>query len=259
MPYIAPSVKKAFEILKTISTTKEGVGISELARDLKMPKSTVHGMVSALEDVGAITRDPSTKRFALGSTLFELGRLAYSQLDLKDIARPFMEDLMERTQCSVFLGILNREHVTIVEIIESRADLKITSPIGATIPLLAGAVGKVFLSEMGEEQALKVIKGKGLTSYTEKSIIDPQHYLDELARVRREGYATDDEEYIPGVRAVASPIKGSGHMLSAIWVVGFRASLDEEKMKILVVETRRAAESISNTARRLSVSHPKKS
>src|SRR5512134_2454760 len=113
--YFAPSVKRAFEILKLVSARKEGVGISEIARGLGIAKSTVHGMTSALEEVGVVLRDPVTKRYTLGYTLFELGKNAYSQVDLKDLARPMAEELMERTNASVFLGVLNWDHVTILD------------------------------------------------------------------------------------------------------------------------------------------------
>jgi IclR family KDG regulon transcriptional repressor len=243
--YFAPSVKKAFEILKVVSSSREGMGISEIARDLKMAKSTVHGMTSALEELGAVLRDPFTKRYTLGFTLFELGKRAYSQIDLKDFARPVMEDLMEKTQASVFLGVLNRDHVTILDVVESRDDIKITSPIGTTLSLLAGAAGKIFLAQMEEAQAVKLIRSKGLTRYTEKTITDPEQYLQEIRIVRMQGYATDDEEYLMGVRAVAAPIKGVGHLMSAIWAVGFKASLDEGKMKALTAQTKEAAERIN--------------
>jgi DNA-binding IclR family transcriptional regulator len=70
-------------------------------------------------------------------------------------------------------------------------------------------------------------------------------YYQELKRVSQKGYAVDDEEYILGVRAVASPIKGLGQLKSAIWVVGFKASLDEKKMQSLTRETQKAAGAIS--------------
>jgi DNA-binding IclR family transcriptional regulator len=118
--YFAPSVIKAFEVLKLIASAKEGMGISEIARGLDMAKSTVHGMTSALEELGAVRRDAATKRYTLGFTLFELGKTAYSQVDLKDLARPIMEALMEKTDASVFLGVLNWDHVTILDIVEPR-------------------------------------------------------------------------------------------------------------------------------------------
>ncbi|MGD2125387.1 MAG: IclR family transcriptional regulator [Desulfobacteraceae bacterium] len=237
-------MRKAFKILKLVSSASEGMGISEIARGLSMAKSTVHGMTSALEELGAVMRDPLTKRYTLGLTLFELGKKGYSQIDLKEVARPVMEDLMEKTQASVFLGVFNWDHVTILDIVESRNDLKITSPIGTTIPLLAGAVGKVFLAQMEEEQTIKLIRSKGLIRYTGNTITDPDQYLQEIRSVRWQGYATDDEEYILGVRAVAAPIRGVGHLMSAIWVVGFKASLDEDKMQALTAYTKASAEAI---------------
>jgi DNA-binding IclR family transcriptional regulator len=153
---------------------------------------------------------------------------------------------MEKTQVSVFLGILNRDHVTILDIVESRQDLKITAPIGATIPLFAGAVGKVFLASMEEKQTEEIIRLKGLTRFTENTIVDLEHYNQELKSVRKHGYAVDDEEYIMGVRAVASPIIAVGQLMSAIWVVGFKAGLDEKKMKALIKATKKAAEDIRN-------------
>ncbi len=245
--YQAPIVKKAFQILKLIAKTDRGLKISELSRDLGISKSTMHGITTALEGLGALTRNPLTKRFTLGFTLFELGRSAYSRIDIKDLARPFMEDLMEKTQESVFLGVRNGEHVTVLDIVESIKDLKITSPIGTTIPLMAGATGKVFLSLMRKKQVAEIIKSKGLHKYTENTITDHDLYLKEIMSVKEKGYAIDNEEYISGVSAVAAPVAGKGHLKSAVWVVGFKASIDEDKLKALAKETKDTAELISRS------------
>ena len=243
--YGAPSVKKAFAILSAISSAKDGMGVSDLAKKLKMAKSTVHGMTSALEELGAAMRDPLTKKYKLGFALLEIGRSAYSQIDLQTSARPVTEELMERTRTSVFLGILNWDRVTILDIVESRQGLNITAPVGSAIPLFAGAVGKVFLASMPEQQAAKIVKSKGLPRFTDKSIVDLDVYFNELRQVREEGFAVDDEEYILGVRAVASPLMGLGQLRSAIWAVGFKASLDEKRMQTLTGETQKAAKTIS--------------
>ena len=243
--YGAPSVKKAFAILSAISSSKDGLGVSELAKNLKMAKSTVHGMTSALEELGAVMREPVTKKYKLGFTLLEIGRSAYSQIDLQTSSRPVTEELMEKSRTSVFLGILNWGQVTILDIVESRQDLSITAPVGSTIPLLAGAVGKVFLAAMTKEEAAKTINSKGLPRFTENSIVDQEKYFNELKKVRENGYAVDDEEYIMGVRAVASPLTGLGQLRSAIWAVGFKASIDEARLNDLAVETHNAAKTIS--------------
>ncbi len=243
--YGAPSVKKAFAILNAVSSSRDGMGVSELANKLKLAKSTVHGMTSTLEELGAVMREPRTKKYKLGFTLLEIGRSAYSQIDLKTAARPVTEALMEKSGTSIFLGILNWDHVSILDIVEARQDLNITAPVGSNIPLLAGAVGKVFLATMDREQASRIIRSSRLPRFTDNSIADPELYCMELEQVREKGYAVDDEEYIMGVRAVASPLTGLGQLRSAIWAVGFKTSLDDSRMKALAKDTLKAAKSIS--------------
>lgn len=243
--YQAPSVKKAFQILGLLADNPHSMGISELAKRMGISKGTVHGITAALEDLGAIIRDPGTKRYTLGLTLFELGRKAYFQIDLNELARPIMDALMEKTQESVFLGVLSVDHITILDIAESPQELKITSPIGTTLLLTAGAAGKVFLAAMKEEKVLEIIRQKGLPQYTQKSITDPVQYMAELRHVKERQYATDDEEYIMGVRAVAAPIQGGRDQMAAIWVVGFKASLDDEKMERLAKEIKKAVAEIN--------------
>ena len=90
-----------------------------------------------------------------------------------------------------------------------------------------------------------MINSKGLTKFTEYTLTDQKQYIQEIREVRKKGYATDYEEYTLGVRAVASPIRENKYYQSAIWVVGFKTSLDDEKMKSLIKETKKAAEQIS--------------
>ena len=245
--YKAPIVKKTFQILNQIARHKKGISISDLSRKLEISKGTVHGITSALQEQGAIARDPRTKRYTLGHTLFELGRAAYGRIDVKDIARPFMEDLMVKTGESVFLGVKNVDHVTIIDIVESSSDLKITSPIGTTIPLLAGATGKVFLAHMSEAQVTHLLQSKGIRRYTENTVTRITEFVKQTRAAEKNGFAIDEEEYISGVRAVAAPIHNNGSLLAAIWVVGFSPSMDDEKMTSVIKAVKEAAHSISQT------------
>lgn len=248
--YQAPTVKKAFSILRSVARSDMGIGISQLAQSLDISKSTVHGVIGALEAVGAVNRDPVTKRYTLGLTLFELGRSAYARIDLKDVARPVLESLMKKTDESVFLGIRNGDHVTILDMVEPAHVFKITASVGMTIPLLAGATGKVLLAVMGIEKAGEFIKLNELPKFTGHTINDPARYLEAVEAVIEKGFGVDDEEYLTGIRATAAAIKNHGHGSSAaIWVVGFKSGIDRTKFNKMAVETRRAAEMIS---RRLS-------
>ena len=243
--YQAPSVKKAFQILALISNTDLGVGISEIAKRLRMSKSTVHGLTAALEEVGVIIRNPTTKRYSLGYTLVELGKNGLSRIPLRELARRHIEELAEETSETVFLGILRDDYIFILDTVESKKELKITAPSGTKMSLSAGAIGKLFLAFMEEKRVLRYLKTKGLTRYTENTITDLDKYLTEIAEVRKKGYAIDREEYLQEVRAVAAIIKPQDAPLGAIWVVGFSSSLTDDKMEITIKQTLKTADVIS--------------
>ncbi len=245
MAYQAPSVKKAFQILELVARRDNRLTISDLSRELGIGKSTVHGITQALEGIGAIVRNGETRRYTLGMTLLELAHAVYARIDLKDVARPVLENLMRSTRQSVFLGIRSGDRVLIVDIIESTQNLKITAHVGARLPLLVGATGKAFMASMTENEAAEWVRTSGLRQDTERSITDPGRYLEEVCNVRNSGYALDDGEYLQGVRAVAAPIQSPGRPVSAIWVVGFSRSMKTEKMMAIAAATKDAAEAIS--------------
>ncbi|MCK4767689.1 MAG: helix-turn-helix domain-containing protein, partial [Desulfobacula sp.] len=113
--YKAPIVKKALRILKAVANTNQGMRISDISSQLDISKSTVHGITAALEEQGALKRDSITKRYVIGLTLIELGKMANAKIDLIKIARPHMEELMEQCQETVFLGLRNGNKIIIVD------------------------------------------------------------------------------------------------------------------------------------------------
>ncbi len=157
---------------------------------------------------------------------------------------------MQETDETVFLGILKDDHIFILDVAESTKELKITSPSGTKIPLSAGATGKVFLAYMEEKRALRYLTANGLVKYTENSITDLDRYLHEIEEVRKKGFATDREEYLQGVKAVAALIRTEGPVLAAVWVVGFSSSITDDKMGYIVERTRKAADAISQDLKR---------
>ena len=248
--YSAPSVKKAFQILSAISDASNGLGISDLAKQLKIGKSTVHGITSALEELGVLIRDPHHKKYSVGYALLELGRRAHTRIKLRDVARIPMERLMEKVGETVFLGIMNGDHITILDVVESHHEMKITSPPGTRLPLLAGATGKAFLAHFEEKKVKEIIQRMGLVKFTPKAIVDPKKFLKEVEEAKKKGYAIDDEEYIPGVRAIAAPIQAASLPPAAVWVVGFTSSLNDQKMEKAILEIRKSAQDICHSIRR---------
>jgi DNA-binding IclR family transcriptional regulator len=242
--YEAPAVQKAFELLAMVADSAEGLGVSELSTALGYSKGTIHGIVQALLKAGVLDQSPQRKKLFLGPAIVELAFKSRSYRRTIQLAQPLLDHLRDRVGQTVFLGMLSRSRVMIIAAAEASNPLKISSPPGTSLPVLAGALGKMFLSQFDDKKALQLISRYGLTRYTQKSITDGQAYLKELARVRREGYAVDDEEYLPGVRAVAFSLGNHRGLSLALWAVGFAGSMDRQAMPGIVREVLETAEKL---------------
>lgn len=245
--YSAPLVYKVFSILEELARSGPEMGISDLSRSLNISKSTVYGITQALLDLGAVLQDPQTKKFRLGPTLARLGSRVTAGADVRAAALPFMEDLSRDFRETIFLGTSDERGITIVERVESPAVLKISAPVGTRIPLFAGAAGKVFLAGMKDSDLKKLLSEKSIPGFTGNTVTDAGEYLREIQRVRREGYATDFEEYIQGVNAICLPVQDPwGKPMAAMWMVGFSHSFAGEKMDRAVAAIAQAASRISD-------------
>jgi DNA-binding IclR family transcriptional regulator len=213
------------------------MGISELARQLGFSKSTTHGLVQALLEVGALEQSPGRKKLFLGPAMVELAFRNWNYFRVAEHGQSFLDELRDRINQTVFLGAISHTRGLIIATAEARNPLKISSPPGTTIPWLAGAVGKVFLAQQDEEEVMRLINKKGLPRFTAQSIVSANKYLAELSIVRKQGYAIDNEEYLPGVRAVSVGLGNHRGLPLAIWVVGFSDSMNENLMPQIIQKT----------------------
>jgi DNA-binding IclR family transcriptional regulator len=242
--YKAPAVQKAFELLKLVAEARSEITLSDLARKLGYSKGTTHGMIQALLQAGALVQGPARGGYFLGPALVELAFRSWNYFQVVEHAQPVLNELRDRIGETVFLGVLSRSRGLIMATAEAAKPLKISSPPGASIPLLAGAVGKVFLAQQRRDQAIDIIREHGLTRFTPRSIVCEEDYLAQLDIVRQQGYAVDEEEYLAGVKAVAVALGNRRGLPLAIWVVGFVDAMGPEAVSRIAAETLRAAEGL---------------
>ncbi|MBU1276019.1 MAG: IclR family transcriptional regulator [Proteobacteria bacterium] len=241
--YRAPSVGRALKILELVAQSSDGLGISELSRHLGISKGTVFGLCKQLEAGGALSRDPGSKRYGLGPLVATLARRGFAQASLRDAAGPEMTRLCGRLDESVFLGIMGRGEVMVVEARQPPEQIRISAGPGTRLPLLAGAVGKVFLA--GQPPAVvEEVLAHGLPRYTPQSVVDPKEYHRQLEQARRRGYAVERDEYLTGIWGVAVLVGSAGGMASALYVVGFTSSLEPGRLEEVASETMESARRI---------------
>src|SRR4051812_11395290 len=178
-------------VVKAFSDDEYEIGISNLARRLALPKSTVHRLASTLVDAELLEQNPETGAYRLGLALFDLGMLVRRKMSFVNEARPYLRALMERTGESVHLTVLDHAAVLYVNNIASPQAIRMQSNLGARVPAHCCSEGKVLLAHADAEVVEQVIAG-GLLPRTPKTIVRVQQLRNELATVRSRGYAVDD-------------------------------------------------------------------
>lgn len=242
------SVRRALAVLRAFETPAHTRGVSELSRELRLSKSTVHLLAKALEREGFLERDPATRRYQLGPAVFRLA--AAAQPDLRLVAREPLHSLYSDTSFAAYLAILVSGRAVVVERAAPTLSFLAALDVGTPLPLHSSALGKVLLAWMpaGEQEpALEELKRSGFPSLTPSTIKSLSELRRELLRVRETGTAWDREESLPGVVCLAAPVRGpSGEVTAAVSVAAPAWSVAAgEPATVLESLVRRTAETIS--------------
>lgn len=242
-----PAVLKAFRLIEMISLSDRPLGVSELSRRLSMGKSTVHGLVTTLETLGVLEAVNGSKRYVLGPRLAALCSRSENQADVRQVAHAALERLAAATEQTSFFGVPTDGHVTILDIVHGRPTLSISAPVGTSIPLLAGAVGKVVLASWDAQRRKAFLRENVLPAFTPSSIVRPEAYEVAVVATQTKGAAVDLDEYVEGVRAAAAPITGAGRKLvGVLWVAGFSRNIDDDRLDAIAATLVHEASEISS-------------
>jgi DNA-binding IclR family transcriptional regulator len=200
------SVQKALDILNLFELSSPELSVTEIARQLSLPKSTAAGLIATLETNHYIDQNPENQRYRLGLKLLERGAVCLSHLDLRRLALPHMEKLFTSYNETVNLGILDGNQVLYVERLLSTRSLGFHSEVGKREPVHSTALGKAMLAFFSVEELCEFLDHYPLFPITPYTIIDRDLFTAELARVRQRRYAIDDQENEIGGRCLAAPI-----------------------------------------------------
>ncbi len=229
--YKAPAVHKAFQLLRAVAESQNGMRLVELAARVGCSTSTTHGLVHALLREKALIQGDDPHKLFLGPLIADLAFTDWNYVKVSRLAQPIIDGVRDRVEATVFLGVRIRKRVMITATAEATESFRISAPAGTTIPLFAGAAGKVFLSQENAERIVELAGERGLPKYTPHSIVNMEDYLAELQRVRSRGYAIDDEEYLSGIRAVAAALHNRRGLPMAIWVVGIAGNMGLTRLR----------------------------
>lgn len=228
------STDTMFAILETIQS-HDGAGVTEIASELGVSKSTVHSHLSSLLENRCVVKEGTT--YHIGLRFLNFGGYARNRNGRYDIIKPEIDGLVEETGESA--KMLVEEHGRGIYLYQARGDraVKTDSHVGTEVYLHCTALGKAILAHLPEERVHEIVDRHGLPEKTPKTITDRNALFDELEAVRSRGYARDDGERIPGIRCIAAPIRmDGGEVLGAMSVSGPTKRLEGERFRTEIPE-----------------------
>lgn len=228
------SVARAAEIIRCFLREPE-LGISEIATEMDLNKSTVFGLVNTLASYGYLEQVESSKKYRLGITLFELGNLVLSRIDVRSEAKEICASLAMKYPAAVHIATHSEGEVIYIEKMDRSNMLIGASSVGRRAPMYCTGVGKAMLAFLPEEYLQQRVFNRTLQRMTEHTITKKSDLRKELEKIRQTGVAVDREEIELGLTCIAAPILNHNgvaeYAVSLSFPYGKINDVDQEKVK----------------------------
>ena len=225
------SIQRAVKILNLFDNNIKYLGVSEIARKLKINKSTAYRIVRTLKKEELLIQDEETHKYRLGYKILDIANRMRKQYGDKDIAIEEMKKLRDKSGEAVLLSVYTHMGGVCIEKVDTKNAIKLTSKPGHTTPLHSGATGKILLAYADEKEIEKVLSQK-LESYTESSTTDKKKIRKQLKEIRKQGYVVSWGEVDRGAIGIGAPILDEeGNILYGLSLVG-----PEDRIKNLGLE-----------------------
>ncbi len=250
--YRVPSVERAFQLLEEVGRAPNGMTFAEIVEQTGIPKTTAFMLVSALRELGVIAQHEA--HYTLGPMLAKLGGQALRRLDLRTVAIPYMQRLVEQTAFTAHLGVLSGQDLVFIDKVESDRFIQFLTYPGMTQPFYLSSLGKAVAAFLPETEFETLVAQCHFVRKTNYTISDAETFRQVAVTIRKQGYATEDEENEEGVRCIGAPIfDRDGRVAAAVSVTAVRSHLPMEAFPRIAALVIAAANGISL---QLGCSHP---
>ncbi|MED3572293.1 IclR family transcriptional regulator [Cytobacillus praedii] len=225
------SVSRALDIIKLISWKKGGLGVTEIANQMDINKSSVYRILSTLVQYGYVEQDKGTERYKLGYQFLEVSSRLLESLDIRTEAKPFLQELEKETNEVIHLVVYDQGEVVYIEKLDGNEALRMHSKVGKRAPMHCTSVGKAILAYLPADSVQEILERKGLPVHTVKTITDKNVLAEELAEVKKKGIALDLEENENGITCIAVPIFDHlGKVAAAVSISGPTIRMNETRL-----------------------------
>ena len=245
----AGAVPKALRVLEAVAARKRPMSIAEVAAALDMPQPTAHRIVATLEKLGFLGREPGKRRIVEGARFVTLGLNVLQAAAGSGTRHAVLAALAKKTGESCNLGVMANGHVVYIDRVESQWPLGLRFETGSRVPLHCTAIGKLLLSRLPETALDAYLANGTLTRYTATTITDARRLKAELARIRRQEFSVDNQEFMSGVVCIAVPVAGAreGGVPAGLAISAAEARLTLSGVKRFLPDLRAAAAKLARS------------
>jgi len=240
------AVERALAMLEAVAQEPEGLSNAEISRKLQMPKSSASYILRTLETQGYLNRDEGSGKYRVGLKILSLSRGALSGIDVREVALPIMRHLVEQTNLTCHLAILDGPEAVYIEKVEPTGFIRMDTWVGRRMRVHATSVGKALVAHISQERLEKIIRERPMEKRTPKTITTFPKLLKDLEKVRAQGYAVDDEENNMGARCVGAPVfNQSGTIEASVGLSGTINQVHAQTMPRILEHLKDAARHVS--------------
>ncbi len=211
---MSATLEKALVLIEAMSKARQPVGVTQLARELHLNKSTVYRLLEILCQQGYARQDAVARNYMLTTKLWELGVSVLRNISVHSVAPDLMQACADETGETLLLTIPDGPHALVIARSQSTQPLQILSPIGSRVPLHVSSVGKAMMVDWSDDRIRDHARGHA-TPVTARTITDPEALLAEVQGARARGFAVSMDEWNEGVSGVAAPIRDAGGAIVA--------------------------------------------
>ncbi|MDD3141794.1 MAG: IclR family transcriptional regulator [Lachnospiraceae bacterium] len=238
-------LERAFDILEVLAMAEGSVGISELAKSTDMSKSTIYRLVSTMYERGYVDKTIESE-YTIGAKMFETVSYHINSLELQTESKPYLANLRREVDLTTHLGVLDGPYVVYVEKISLHPGTRLYTQVGYRSPAYCSSMGKCLLACLSGEELDETLYHYEFEKFTQNTYTDKAAFKRYLHKVRKQGWAMDNEEYQIGNRCVGAPVFDyRGDAVAAISASGTIEDLSDDKLEWIVEHVKKAALDIS--------------
>jgi IclR family KDG regulon transcriptional repressor len=239
-------ISKVLRILEALQGSSSGLVLKAICDQTGIHKSTAHRFLKHLERERYLLRTESGA-YLIGPRLSQLSARGNQEATLQAVARPILWDLWKSTQETVNLAVLDQGTVLYIDVIESPHEFRLSSRVGTRRSVHVTALGKALVAFLPEETRETILNSISFQPATPRTIGNLVQFRQELEKIRRQGYAVDDEEAVQGARCVSAAILNTaGDAIAAVSVSGPVTRVSPNLVSALARAVTSAAHAVSS-------------